>query len=110
LKEDTIPVDDKKKHWKVRPKIGHEMTDNQVTLIESSLHRWTDISESERKALDILLAKNNRFFSIFDATTRLNMYEHCYINRHIGEGLEIERDVEETDNIHIMVRGNIHIV
>lgn len=38
------------------------------------------------------------------------MYEYCVVNRHIGTELEIERDVEETENIQILLRGNIHIV
>lgn len=38
------------------------------------------------------------------------MYAHCVVNRYTGKDLQIERDVEETEFIHIMLRGNIHIV
>ena len=38
------------------------------------------------------------------------MYSHCRVNRIHGKDLMIERDVEETDNIQILLRGNIHIV
>ena len=38
------------------------------------------------------------------------MYEHCVVHRHVGKDLQIERDVEDTEIIHIMLRGNIHIV
>ena len=54
------------KHLQVRPKIGHEVTDNQIGLIETTLGKWNEIDHTEQKALDLLLAKNNRFFSIFD--------------------------------------------
>lgn len=47
--------------------------------------------------MDSLLAMNCRFFSIFDKSTRLAMYEHCQVNRYEGEEREIERDVEETE-------------
>ena len=57
-----------------------------------------------------MLAENNRFFSIFDQSTRLAMYRHCRVHRHMGKDLEIEADVEETENIQIILRGNIHIV
>ena len=38
------------------------------------------------------------------------MYSHCVVQRHRGVNLEIDRDVEETENIQILLRGNIHIV
>ena len=102
--------DESKKHLQIRPKIGHEVTDNQIGLIETSLKMWNEISRQEQLALDLLLAKNNRFFSIFDQSTRLAMYENCTVQRHFGKEKVIDRDVEETDNIQILLRGNIHIV
>jgi len=43
--KDTITEDDSKKHLKIRPKIGHEVTDNQIGLIEVSLKKWKEISQ-----------------------------------------------------------------
>lgn len=97
--KDTAQQDDSRKHLQVRPKIGHEITNNQIGLIETSLKQWSEISPTERKALDLLLAKNNRFFSIFDQSTRLSMYAHCSVERHHGLNEIIDGDVEETENI-----------
>ena len=38
------------------------------------------------------------------------MFPHCRVLRHKGKDLELERDVEETEEIQILLRGNIHIV
>ena len=94
----------------MRPKLGHEVSDTQIGLIETSIKMWDEVSSEEQRALDALMAKKNRFFSIFDQSTRLAMYRHCRVHRHKGKDLVIMRDVEESDEIHILLRGNIHIV
>lgn len=117
--------------------IGHEMNDNQIGLIEQSVTKWNKISPEEQKQLDTLISGKNRFFSIFDEDTRMAMYEHCRVHKYQGRDRIIVQDVEdddygydeeenedeeakrkrklasendETKRIHILLRGNIHIV
>ena len=42
--KDDMTQDESKKHLQIRPKIGHEVTDNQIGLIETSLKMWNEIS------------------------------------------------------------------
>lgn len=64
--KDSMAVDESKKHLQIRPKIGHEVDDNLIGYIEVTFKQWKDVPQQERLALDLLLSKNNRFFSIFD--------------------------------------------
>ena len=108
--KDTSEVDEKNKHLQIRPRIGHEVQDTQIDQIETWLENWMMLSHKDQAMLDSHLSKNNRFFSIFDQTTRFAMYKNCRVLRHHGTETVIERDVEETENIQIILRGNIQIV
>ena len=99
-----------KQHWQVRPKIGHEVSDNQIGLIETALRDWSSNTDSDIKMLDLLMVKNNRFFSMFDKQTRIAMYSHCKVNRFMQKGYQLEHDVEDTHYLQIILRGNIHII
>ena len=144
--KDTIGQEEN--HLRVRPKIGHEVDDKIIDLIDRSVSNWNQISLQEQKSLDALISSKNRFFSIFDEETRLAMYQHCKVHWYRGTDRVIVRDVEEdayddeedvkekpdddentrrwkreererrieaqeadeTQRIHILLRGNIHIV
>ena len=47
---------------------------------------------------------------MFDKSTRLAMYSHCKVNHFKKKDFELEHDVEDTEHLHIILRGNINVI
>ena len=69
-----------------------------------------DISQEELNALDAMLIRSNRFFSMFDSRARLNMYKYCSLKRFKGKGTVVESDSESTDFLSIILKGRVNQV
>ena len=92
----------------LRPALGHGLTDAQIKLTEKYFGRLEAITRQEKDALDSMLVRNNRFFSMFDSRARVTMYNYCHVERFEGQGTVIEGDTESTDHLSIILRGRVN--
>ena len=90
---------------KERPKIGQHISQKLLEYLVSNLTDIKQLFQSKLQKLDSVLVDNFRFFSIIDKNVRYALYKSVEIVHFPKKGTCVEKDVDETNFVYIVLQG-----